>query len=249
MRVIILTLGIMKNTKKWMLKSSKRILKYRKPILGLVILSALIVIGNLMLSKPYEDYYKKLSGINMFHKAEPNEYLSRVDYQDYISQQITTLHEKGALKVAELNTRQQIIWQMRTIYLGILAGLVAVLFKAKRKNKFWLAISILGLIVANYFLDVHLDDIYKRNDDTRAHIHGTIYYLVSQTSQDTLQYRVDATEYGIQYRDGFSNKPLLYKRKLYVASNFWGSNERILYYVIPFIILYISMFFGKAKHK
>jgi hypothetical protein len=135
----------------------------------------------------------------------------------------------GTLDASRADTRMQ----ARIFYAAILAGLVLLLFRDDHKMKRRVGLFLLVLTSVMYALDVHLEDLNKRQLDAASIFGRATEGLINQTPGDStwfaLTFRRMEEEMGKASETGLWRKSRAATRP---------NVEQIIYYFIPWFVVY-----------
>jgi hypothetical protein len=128
------------------------------------------------------------------------------------------------------------IGQSRTIYLGIIAVFLSLLFASNSTNKLPMLLGLLSLITLMYALDVHLKDIYWKRELSYKTTITHVEDLINSGKIDSIWYKVNTESLNAQLdvAGRWGNRTL---RKFYRAIK--PDGEQIWYFILPWFILYI----------
>lgn len=151
---------------------------------------------------------------------------------------INILQTRGAT-CENLNvSRENNLKQSRTIYIVLIAVLLTWIID-KEKTKNFVIVLILFLITGMFGVEVHVQDLLVRSSRRCSIVNSSVEQLVNSPSIDSIWYRLNYTEYRCQ---GIKAKVFLNRiwRKLWSAYN--PDGEQLGFYVIPFLLLYVYLF-------
>ena len=128
--------------------------------------------------------------------------------------------------------------QVRTNYFLIVAGILSLILSSKiiKMNRLPMFLILLSLITLMYALDVHLKDLYNRQNSCYTIYGNNIIDLINKDSINTTWYNLDLDSLHIKWKNA-ANKTTRWKRKSKMA--FDPDGEQIIYFIIPWILVYI----------
>jgi len=175
---------------------------------------------------------------------------------------INMFQQRLSMEKSSLSSAENIRWQARTVWLGIFAIIMTLAFKQQSNKKFQYIILLI-IITLMYLLDVHLEDLYNRQNIRPQIIGRTIEELVdfkykkrinSTTNKeknncslnDSTWYDYNSIALAFKLNDA-SKSCARFNRKLHLAYK-WDL-VRLTYYIVPWLILYILLIFDAHKKK
>jgi hypothetical protein len=151
---------------------------------------------------------------------------------------IDVLQERLAIEYSNLNSNLSIKMQFRLFYTAILAGLSSLFFHKDIMWKSFIRITLLFLIIMMYLLEVHFDDLYRRQKDFSIIMYNSADSLISLKPNDSTWYdfkKWDTSDVKANW-DSVSTNGSIY-RKLKEALS--PDVEQMVYYLIPWSVLFI----------
>jgi hypothetical protein len=141
---------------------------------------------------------------------------------------INVLQQRIAIDGNGLATKDNIKMQIRLFYAAILAGLASLLFIPKHDREHSVEFVLLILISLMYLLEVHLDDLYKRQ--------VAVYYmkiiaadsLINLPPSDTNWYCLKTGDQNSVFKMAETNR---WSRKLLSACQ--PDMEQLMFYLVP----------------
>jgi hypothetical protein len=136
--------------------------------------------------------------------------------------------------------------QVRTNYFLIIAGILSLILGIERKGKGKLSlyIVILSVITLLYALDVHLIDQFNRQNAYYDITLGNIENIINNGSVNSTCYEIYRGDINLEWKK-FGEKIKRRQRKVYMA--FHPDMEQIVYFVIPWLMVYILGAFEFVK--
>jgi hypothetical protein len=127
--------------------------------------------------------------------------------------------------------------QARTIYIGIVAVILSLILSSnKQRKKLPIYLILLFLIPLMYALDVHLKDLYHRQNFCEGIAVKNMVILINKDSINTTWYSLDFENVNTYWKAG-AEKPKRWLRKF--LKIFRPDGEQWVYFLIPWIVLYI----------
>jgi hypothetical protein len=128
--------------------------------------------------------------------------------------------------------------QIRNIYFGILALVLSQLIRKNRKSALAIYSITLVYTILVYGLDIHLEDMSNREIISNVISSNALEFLINSKSTERIEYIINPKPMKEQYKKAGETCSRWY-RKLWLASRL--DPERILYYIFPWITIYIFM--------
>jgi hypothetical protein len=145
------------------------------------------------------------------------------------------LASAGTLDASRADTRMQ----ARVFYAAILAGLMLFVFREDHRMKRRVGLFLLVLTSVMYALDVHLDDLNKRQLDAASVLGSASKTLFDKTPSDTTWFEL---EFGPLEREMEKASETAFLRKSQAATR--PNLEQIIYYFFPWFVVY-----GFTRHS
>ena len=159
---------------------------------------------------------------------------------------ISTLQMRETLGHNSILSSNDGLRQTRSIYIGVIGVLLTFIFsKLNDKNQIAnnkVYIIILILIVLFYGIDVHLKDLKQMITDSNKITSSSLDFIVKQKPPDYIWYNIDYSKRNLQYPE-IKNARIF--RKLNEAFN--PDITEIVFFILPFISIYILMSFKYLK--
>ncbi len=133
--------------------------------------------------------------------------------------------------------------QSRTIYVVLISVLLAFILKEK-KNKIFVIILILFVIVGMYAVEVHVQDLQARQKGSCSIMHKSVNFLVNSNSIDSIWYGLNYDKYTAQDSVASSSSK---KRK--ISSAYDPDLEQIGYYWFPCGLIYFYLLWPIFRKK
>jgi hypothetical protein len=151
---------------------------------------------------------------------------------------ISILLQREANQQTRLSSREDIIWQIRIVYLAFLGIVLSIIFggKLKRKEKYRIIPVTIIYIIIIFYIDLHYNDVndrqyiklsaYNKAIDSldKYQIPDTICYNINYAKLDTIIIRTNKYACWRELHNAYSKK----YNKSFI--------EQITFYVIPFLI-------------
>ena len=129
--------------------------------------------------------------------------------------------------------------QIRLFYVAILAGLSTLLFHNNLMSRKKIRIVLLTLIILIYFLEVHKNDLYKRQLAVYHIKDAAIHSLAHLDPTDSTWYSIEYDSVRAKWNNA-CDKNNARIRKLIASTR--PNPEQIIFYVIPFGALFVYRF-------
>ena len=147
---------------------------------------------------------------------------------------INILQEREANSVNMIISSEGVKMESRLFYCAILAGLLSFLFASKEteKKKKRIVNILLTTIILLYFVDVHQQDMIKRNILSSSITSNAIHQLLKP--QNNITYELSYDSIYVQYEK--ASEPISrWLRKTYNACS--PDLAQIVYYIIPLVLI------------
>jgi len=151
---------------------------------------------------------------------------------------LSVLQNRESIGGSQYSSHENELTQSRTIYFGILAVLMSIIFSKDLNNKTSIIVILLGLIIIMYLLDVHTEDLMKRELDANYLTISEVHYLLNRQPCDSTWYSISTYDFAIQLGKA-SIRPDRWVRKIIQAFN--PSGVQFVYYFVPFILFYLFL--------
>lgn len=214
-------------------------------VIGMVVLSTIIIPISNFLDIPQNPINTQVRVITPIDSLSLYYSADQILHHNNIV--ISTLQEREATAHNALMNREGMIKQARTIYFAVLALLLTLMFSNKKENgrKDVEVILIMLLILVMYLVEVHSEDLLKRQDSCTEIIARSTEQIVNAEDLYSIWYKLDYSEYinGIHTASDGS-----LERKIIKA--FHPDIEQRGIYFVPLIIIYIISlinFIGKKN--
>lgn len=132
------------------------------------------------------------------------------------------------------------ISQARTIYIGIVAVFLSLFFTKRIKKKFQMLVFLFSLINLMYLLDVHLKDLYWRQNLSYKMTISQMEDLTNSCKIETIWYEVKTDGLNAQLVTAGSRWNRI-SRKIHWTLR--PDGEQIIYFIIPWFALYFLLIF------
>lgn len=153
---------------------------------------------------------------------------------------LSVLEEREASEAGHNTSQQGLLWQVRTFYSIILAGLASLLFTGRLKDNEkrdvrQIRLVLLWMIPLMYLLEVHLEDLRQRSEVTFGETLKAVELLANKSPTDSTWYVLNYKNLN-NLQTAASHWPDVWRRKLGNAIRCPDSIQ-IVYYFFPWLAL------------
>jgi hypothetical protein len=172
--------------------------------------------------------------------------LSKTKINEHNNTLLNTQQSLQALSFSWLASLESQRNQARTLLFAIFIFIITSVIKTKSNKNQPLLWVLFFLIPMLYYLDVHFEDIYRRNYNIKVGIDASVLKLIEMNPNDTTFWVYDHLMLKKQFQDA-SLTPERWKRKLHSA--FRPNMEQCIYYIFPWGFIFLMIHYNIFKKK
>jgi hypothetical protein len=167
---------------------------------------------------------------------------TRLELSNHNLNLISSLKMRESLGANSILSSEGGVRQTRSIYIGIIGVLLTFLFNRNGNRKTY--IVLLSLIILFYGLDIHLVDLIQRSSDVKQITSDALDLIVKQNPTDSIWYNINYS-----LRD--SQFPKFHDTRIFrkLNSAFHPNIDQMVFFIFPFIAIYIGSTFPYRKKK